>query len=117
VAEAHDIGSVQKALAIGIGVASSSPVILLPIVVGAMIDSLGISAREARLVAAAEMLGAGTATLTLSLRVHSWNRRTIVLCSLSVFILANLAAMLADEAKYVNGVMLPVDGGLSCRLG
>jgi len=110
VAEAHDIGPAQKALTIGIGVAAASPVILLPIVVGAMIDSLGISAREAGFVAAAEMLGAGTATLALSLRVHSWNRRTIVFCSLSVFILANLAAILVDSwaalaaVRFVAGI-------------
>lgn len=23
----------------------------------------------------------------------------------------------SDEAKYINGVILPVDGGLSCRIG
>ena len=23
----------------------------------------------------------------------------------------------ADEAEYVNGVLLPIDGGLSCKLG
>jgi NAD(P)-dependent dehydrogenase (short-subunit alcohol dehydrogenase family) len=32
--------------------------------------------------------------------------------------IANTAVFLAsDEAKYINGVMLPVDGGLHCRLG
>lgn len=31
---------------------------------------------------------------------------------------AHAAVFLAtDEAKYINGVMLPVDGGLTCRLG
>ncbi len=23
----------------------------------------------------------------------------------------------SDEANYINGVLLPVDGGMSCRLG
>jgi len=95
--ETHDIGPATKALTIGIGIAAASPVILLPIVVGAMIDTLGISAREAGLVAAAEMLGAGVATLALSLRVHSWNRRMIILCALGLFILANLTAILAES--------------------
>lgn len=32
--------------------------------------------------------------------------------------IANASVFLAsDEAKYINGVVLPVDGGLSCRLG
>lgn len=81
---------------IGIGVIGASMPFLMPIFVGAMIDHLGFSARDAGLIAAVELTSMGAATLTMTVLVNRWNRRAIVLGGLVIFLIGNLAASVAD---------------------
>lgn len=81
---------------IGIGVIGASMPFLMPIFVGAMIDHLGFSARDAGLIAAVELTSMGAATLTMTVLVNRWNRQAIVLGGLAIFLIGNLAASAAD---------------------
>ena len=81
---------------IGIGVIGASMPFLMPIFVGAMVDHLGFSARDAGLIAAVELTSMGAATLAMTLLVHKWNRQAIVLSGLAIFLIGNLAASAAD---------------------
>ncbi len=82
---------------IGIGVIGASMPFLMPIFVGAMIDHLGFSARDAGLIAAVELTSMGAATLTMTVLVNRWNRRAIVFAGLAIFLIGNLLASLVGS--------------------
>jgi MFS transporter, DHA1 family, inner membrane transport protein len=88
---------------VGLGVVAAFATVVMPIMVGAMVDHLGLSARNAGLVAAAEMSGVFGATLAVVLVVHRWNRRRLALVGLSLLCVANLVAATADTFAVLVG--------------
>jgi predicted MFS family arabinose efflux permease len=88
---------------VGLGVVAAFATVVMPIMVGAMVDHLGLSARNAGLVAAAEMSGVFGATLAVVLVVHRWNRRWLALAGLSLLCVANLVAATANTFAVLVG--------------
>lgn len=77
---------------IGLLVVAAFATVMMPLLLGAFVDHLGLSARDAGLVAAAEMSGVFCATLGIVLVVHRWNRRWLALAGLLLLFAADLAA-------------------------
>ena len=69
----------------------------LPMVVGTAVDDLGLSARQAGLLASAEMAGAGLGTFVVSPRVHLWNRRRIASIGLASIFVGAVASILSGS--------------------
>ena len=80
-----------------------------PLIVGALVDLLGLTARQAGFVSAAEMGGFAVGMLTLLRFVHRVQRRTLALLALSMIAAANAASLLAGGfveisiLRFVNG--------------
>ncbi len=78
------------------GCIGALPVLIMPILVGAMIDHLGLTGKEAGLVVSVEMTALGVSVFGMSLVLHRWNRRTLLLSGLVLFIVGQLASATAD---------------------
>ena len=80
-----------------------------PLIVGALVDLVGLSARQAGFVSAAEMGGFATGMLALLRFGQRVRRRTLALAALSTIAAANAASPLAGEfheilsLRFVNG--------------
>jgi len=80
-----------------------------PLIVGALVDLMGLSARQAGFVSAAEMGGFATGMLALLRFGQRVRRRTLALAALSTIAAANAASPLAGEfleilsLRFVNG--------------
>ena len=106
-----DVNSSRATAAmVGLLVVAAFATVMMPLMLGAFVDHLGLSAREAGLVAAAEMSGVFCATLGIVLVVHRWNRRGLALGGLLLLLAADLAAAavsvfpLLAGARFVAGL-------------
>jgi|GEM_PF-2250560 len=60
-------------------VLASASVVLNPVMVGGIIDSLGLTPEQAGLIVASEMVGYGVGTFGITLIIRQWNRRALLL--------------------------------------
>jgi len=87
-----------------------APVVLLPLIIGAFVDHLGLSSAQAGRIAAAEMAGAACATVLLPFVINRLPRRYLLAVAMVIFIIANLGSILAVEsaslgiARFIVGV-------------
>lgn len=75
-----------------------APVVLLPLLVGSFVEYMGLTSAQAGQIAAAEMAGAACATVLLPLVISRVPRRHLMAVAMVVFIIANLASILAGDA-------------------
>jgi predicted MFS family arabinose efflux permease len=75
----------------------NSILMIQPMLVGAMVDTLGFSEPRAGVVIVGEMTGFTLASLAASLVLHIWNRRAIAVAGITLVFLCNLLASTATE--------------------
>ena len=80
-----------------LGIIGANMVIILPVIIGGLVDSLGLTSRQAGLIATAEFIGMAAANLGVAAVVHRWNRRALGVWMLVLMIAGNLSSVLADE--------------------
>lgn len=85
-----------------LGSVSLLPLLVLPVMVGAFVDHLGLTESGAGWLASAGFLGSATGAILFALRIHHLDLRKIALAGLSLMIICDLAS--------VGAVALP--GGL-----
>jgi predicted MFS family arabinose efflux permease len=78
-----------------IGAVSVIFMVILPVIVGGLISKVGLSESDAGFVVSSDMAGYLFATLTAVAWINRVNCRRVVLASLSVYIIANLACIYA----------------------
>lgn len=83
--------------AICFGVVAVSSFTIMPLLVGAMIADLDLSAKQAGYVVAAEMAGNGLAALVVSVFIARLNRRLAAAFAVGLLIIGNLAAAVAGD--------------------
>ena len=76
-------------------VLSASILDVLPLLVGAMVDLLGLTAKQAGYVAAADMLGASIAALSVSVIIPRGHWRLLLIIGCSLLTVANAVSGLA----------------------
>jgi len=92
-----DINSASTiATATFMGMTACASLAILPMLVGAIVDEIGLTGREAGFIAAADMSGAVISTLWVAFTINRWNWRYVIFTALSIMILGNLASVKAD---------------------
>ena len=76
-----------------LGIIGANMVLILPVVIGALVDTLGLTSRQAGMIATAEFIGMAAANLAIAAVVHRWNRRTLGISMLALMIAANLSSV------------------------
>jgi predicted MFS family arabinose efflux permease len=71
-------------------------VVIQPMLLGGMVDELGISERLAGIIVTCEMLGFAFSALLVSARVHIVNRRALAVIALTVVIIGNIASAFSE---------------------
>lgn len=79
-----------------LGIIGANMVLILPVVIGGLVDSLGLTSSQAGLVATAEFIGMAVANLAVAAVVHRWNRRTLGFSMLALMIAGNLSSVVVD---------------------
>lgn len=79
-----------------LGIVGSNMVLILPVVVGALIDILGLTSRQAGFMATAEFIGMAAGNLVIASLIHSWNRRSLGFLMLLLMIAGNITSVFAD---------------------
>lgn len=74
---------------ISLGIIANLGFVIQPVLIGAMIDRIGITVNEAGLIVSGEMSGLGAASLFGAMVAHRWNRRKFAYGGILVFVLAN----------------------------
>jgi len=78
-----------------LGIIGANVLIILPIIIGAVVDSLGLTSRQAGLMATAEFIGMAAGNLAIAAVIHRWNRRSLGLAMLLLMLAGNLASVFA----------------------
>ncbi len=92
-----DINSVSTIATITfMALTAIASLVILPLLVGAIVDEIGLTGREAGFIAAADMSGAVISTLWVAVTINRWNWRYVIFTAFSIIILGNIASVKAD---------------------
>lgn len=78
-----------------VGCVSIMPLLVLPVMVGAFVDAMGLGERDAGLLASAGFLGAAAAALILAFRIHHLDLRRMTVLGLVIMVAADGASIAA----------------------
>ncbi|WP_019529041.1 MFS transporter [Dasania marina] len=97
-----DINSVKTVSSLAcVGAIGAAVILLLPIIVGALVDHLSMTEQLAGIIVAIDMAGYTLATLTALLWIHRSNWRKITLLSLLVMLFGNVLSVFISEFEWL----------------
>jgi predicted MFS family arabinose efflux permease len=93
--------------------------VALPMLVGALIEALGLTARQAGLIAAADMLGAGVSAFLAALLISSARWRVVLLAGICFMTMGNVLSGMTShfEALFAYRVCAGLGEGLLLSIG
>ena len=117
---AHTITSpVQIVSLAAIGIFGSLAPFIMPVIVGAIVDHLGITLAQAGYVAFADMTGLGVGAMIWSRLITSANWRQYAMVAVGLVIAGNIACTFTDQFYTLMGarVVVGLGGGLMLAIG
>ncbi|MEQ9463237.1 MAG: MFS transporter [Haliea sp.] len=116
----HKITSLREIVSLGtLGTVGNLAAFALPVIVGALVDSLGLNAREGGFVGTAEMVGLGMGTIVFSRVILTVSWRKFATFAILLLAVTNALAPYATDLYVLYGlrVLSGLGGGMLISMG
>lgn len=116
----HHIESLREIVSLGtLGTVGNLAAFALPVIVGALVDNLGLNTREGGFVGTAEMIGLGVGTAVFSRVILTVSWRKFATLAILLLALTNAVAPYATDLNVLYGlrVLSGLGGGMLLSMG